>query len=295
METAKLLFEKLTLGYIEQEMIGKQFENSYLECKQKTRNEISETDLKDESNYAKALSGFANTSSGVLIFGLKANKENDVDFINDIVPITDVQKFESRLRELESRVVERPINGVEYRSILTSEGEGIVAVYIPQSDWLPHRSTKDSKFYIRAGGTFQSIDLNLVEDLFFRRRLRPKLELSVNVREKDNITVSVINNGQGCAKNLYIVIKYPTTIRLSGFEIDGNTRLTSFVHINEYRGERGRFLSFRNGTNLVIHPDSEMPLLSLQRGSNTKSSHTIQYYIYAEDMPMFMGELNFDV
>jgi hypothetical protein len=293
LEAAKILFDKLTLEYIREEMIGKQFENSYLECKQKSRSERSETDQSDESNYAKALSGFANTSGGILIFGLKADKENDVDSINAITPITNVNKFESRLRELESRIVERPINGVEYRSILTSGEEGILAVYIPQSVWLPHRSTKDSKFYIRAGGTFQSIDLNLVEDLFFRRRFRPKLELSIHVRDRNNIIISIVNSGQACAKNPYIIIKLPPTVGVSGYELDGNTHLTSFVRLNQYRGENGHFLSFAKGMNMVIHPDSEIPLLCLQTGSSTTAPHCIQYFIYAEDIPVFNGESQF--
>jgi hypothetical protein len=293
MKAATILFDKLTLEYIENEMIGKEFESSYLECKEKSRPDRSETDLQDVSNYAKALSGFANTSGGILIFGLKANKDNDVDIINDIVPITNIQKFESRLRELESRIVERPIAGVEYRAIITSDRDGILAIYIPQSIWLPHRSIKDSKFYIRAGGTFQPIDLNLVEDLFFRRRFKPKLELSVHVRDSMNIIISITNRGEASARNPYIVLKLPRDIDTTHFEIDGNHRLTSFIRLNQYLGETGCFWSFVKGATMVIHPESEIPLLQLQHPTGQATRHSITYFIYSDDMPPCRGELQF--
>jgi len=293
MKESKILFSKLKLEYIRNEMIGKEFENSYLECKEKSHSDRSDTDAQDESNYAKALSGFSNTSGGVLIFGLKATKIDDVDLITDIKPITDIRRFESRLRELESRIVERPIADVEYLSIFTTAQDGIIAIHIPESPWLPHRSRKDYKFYIRAGGTFQSIDLNLIEDLFFRRRFKPKLELAIRARDAMNIILSVINSGEASAKNPYIVIKLPHSLRSSSCEIDGNTRLTSFVPMSQYRGNQGSFWAFMKGTETVIHPDSEVPLLQLLNNVGQAAQHNIEYHIYADHMPPLSGNIEF--
>ena len=294
MNASKILFDKLTLEYIQNEMIGKEFENDHLECKLKSRPERAETDKDDELNYAKTLSGFANASGGVLIFGVKAKKENDIDVITDIIPITDVRKFESRLRELESRIIERPIVGIEYHSIFSSGQDGLVAVYIPQSLWPPHRSLKDSKFYIRAGGSFHSLDLVLIEDLFFRRRFKPRLDLDIFVRDAGYILVSVKNDGEASAKNLYVVIKYTPGLVALTHELGGSKELSSFVYLREYKGDQGQFVATLRG-DLVVHPDSQVPIFQFRSSSKQEEQRRIDYYIHADDVLPFYGHREFMV
>lgn len=162
MNNGRILFDKISLDYINRQMVGQQFENNWLECKQKSHANKTGLDESDKSNFAKALSGFANTSGGVVIFGLDARKVDGVDIIQSIRPVKNLRSFESDLRECESRVVERIVLGVEYRIIETAENEGLLAVYIPESAHLPHRSLRDGGFYIRAGGVFSPLDLNLI-------------------------------------------------------------------------------------------------------------------------------------
>jgi hypothetical protein len=126
MSNATVLFKKLDLNYVRQELIDHEFENNGLECKEKSGADRGGLDEKDKSNFAKALSGFANTSSGVLIFGLAARKKDEIDQIIGIRPIKELRRFESALREHESRIVERLVPGVEYKAIETSPGEGMV-------------------------------------------------------------------------------------------------------------------------------------------------------------------------
>lgn len=290
MDSAKILFDKLFLEYVTDEMIGREFENTHIECKEKERADRGSTDKQDENYFAKALSGFANTSGGILFWGLKARKEDDVDLIQEVKPIAEIGKFESRLRELETRVVERVVAGVEYKVIKTEVGSGLVAVYIPQSPWLPHRSRKDNKFYLRAGGTFQPLDLNIVEDFFFRRSHRPKLELHYHTQDY-SIFLSLYNAGRATAKYPYVILELPRTLRDTGHEVDGNTPLSSFVRMSEYQGEKGRFYTFQAGSNFVIHPDASIPILQLIVDAKNQN-HPIKYQIYAENMEPLEGILN---
>lgn len=262
MDNAKILFNKITLDYIKAEMLGKQFENNWLECKRKERPENGSVDIGDKARFAKCLSGFANTGGGVVIFGLDARKENGVDAIIGLVPINDLRQFESSLRELESRIVERNIVGVEYASIETEPGKGLLVVYIPQSPSLPHRSLADHNFYIRAGGTFQPLDLPLIEDLF-QRRLRPKLSFVAKHLGDRQIWIYLRNTGEGTAKNPYLVFNLPEGLGLSLWELDGNTRQASCVLMSSFKDFNGHFVAFKDGAVMPIHPQAEVPIARL--------------------------------
>jgi len=284
MSNAAVLFEKLDLSYVQEELVDHEFENNWLECKEKSGADRGGLDEKDKSNLAKALSGFANTGGGVLIFGLAARKRDEIDEIIGIRPIKDLRRFESALREYESRLVERLVPGVEYKQIETSPGEGMAAIYVPESPHLPHRSLQDHKFYIRAGGTFSSIGVSLIEEMFSRRK-KPMLEFLV----KDNLTVVLANRGEASARHPYVVFRLPDLVGGTGYELDGNTRLTSWIHQYEYKSIKGRFLAFKGGGNLVIHPHAEVPLLELRGhqgppGSAPTTSIEFEYHVYAEDM-----------
>ncbi len=291
MDNARSLFEKLDLAYVQNEMIGKGFENNWLECKEKNRPEQGLFDAGDKANFAKALSGFANSAGGVLIFGLEARKDkDDIDQIIALKPIKELKKFESVLREHESRIVERIVAGVEYRRLPTGEDEGLLAVYVPESDRPPHRSQVDSKFYIRAGGVFSSMPVSIIEDLFARRQ-RPALELCIRDDSGHDFIVSLRNRGKNSAKHPYVVLGLTPDFSPTGYELNGNTRLESWVTVAEYKGIKGRFVAFQAGHSLVVHPDSEVALLKLRYASTERNlggrmttTWIFCYYIYAENM-----------
>lgn len=291
-DAAAKLFGKLTLRYIRRELLDKEFENNVLECKEKHDAACGTTASDDERNFAKALSGFANTAGGVLLFGVRARKRDDVDLIESIAPITGLKVFESRLRELESRVVERSVPGVKYRAIRTSRDAGLLAILIPESPWLPHRSRKDRHFYIRSGGAFTPLDLNLVEDLFFRRQ-RPKLEFFARRQSVDRVILGLRNVGESSAKSPFLVVGLPAGLSEAGSELDGKSRLTSFVRVQQYLGRPGRFITFVKGHDLVIHPGSEVPLVRLLLSGSRAQVRRLEYYIYAEGMAVQHGTLDY--
>lgn len=291
MDSAKILFDKLTLDYINAEMLGKQFENNILECKQKDRPENGNIEMGDKAKFAKCLSGFANTGGGVVVFGLDARKQDGIDEITAITPISELKKFESGLREIESRVVERNIQGVEYKRLETEPEKGLLAVYIPQSLTPPHRSLVDHHFYIRAGGTFQPLDLPLIEDLFHRRQ-QPKLSLIAKLADSLHIYVYLKNDGEVTAKDPYVVLKLPEGLSLTGYELDGNTRQFSCIALNSFNELSGHLLAFKNGSATPIHPKSEVPLFSLRivNGQSAGRTFKFNHYIYANDMKPVEGE-----
>lgn len=285
-ESAALsIFKKLSLEYVNEEMLLKEFESNYLECKEKQKAESSNLDQGDKANLAKALSGFANTAGGVLIFGLQAKKKDEVDEITAICPITDVKKFEARIRELESRVVERLVPNVEYKRIETGNGNGILAIHMPESNRLPHRSLMDHKFYMRAGGTFQPLDLNIIEDLFARRSA-PDLELDAKAISDTDIVIYIKSTGKASAKSPFLAFAMPDLFSLTGYELDGNTKLTSCRQVRGYKELEGRVVLYTAGAAEVVHPGSEIPFVKIRGSFRMQSGYAFQmeYFIYAEHM-----------
>ncbi|WP_437965344.1 ATP-binding protein [Sorangium sp. So ce260] len=296
MDNAESLFRKLDLAYVQQEMVGKEFENNWLECKEKQKPEQGALDQGDKSSFAKALSGFANTSGGVLIFGLEARKDKDeVDMIIGLKPIKELRKFESALREMESRIVERVVVGVEYLRITTKEDEGLLAVYVPPSEYTPHRNQMDSKFYLRAGGVFNSMPVSLIEDLF-ARRLRPELEFIIRRLSDEQLLVALKNSGRASAKTPYVVFALPDDFRPSGCDLSGNTPLNPWTVISNYKGTNGPYIAF-TGNNLIIHPESEVSLLRLEHprvertGYGRTVTWSLDYHVYAEHMRPVEGQV----
>lgn len=283
---ARLLFDKLDLAYINENMVGKEFENNWLECKEKSRSDHGGLDDTDKKYFAKALSGFANTAGGVLIFGLEARTKEEIDQIQSIKPIQQLKRFESALREYESRAVERHVLGVEYKPIKTAgEDEGILAILIPESPHLPHRSLKDKDFYLRAGGVFSPLPLTLIEDLLFRR-VRPKLNIHFYAQERDlfNIVVILRNDGKVSARWPYITIRLPNAVEPPKYELDG-TVLHTWIVMEEFQGKVGAFLVFRNGANLIVHPGTEVPLLEFSIVNvNNWRNHKFLTCVAAENM-----------
>jgi len=292
MDNAKLLFDKLSLKYIKEEMINKEFENNWLEGKEKQKPKISELSETDTKNFAKALSGFANTSGGVLIFGLKAKKKDDVDEIQEIKPIEKLKKFESRLRELESRKVERLVKGVDYKKIETSKDKGIIAVYIPESDTPPHRSLFDYKFYLRAGGTFNSIDIKIIEDLF-HESIKPILEFTLTRVTNDELRVVLKNIGKGIAKYPSFVVTIPPEVSIDYYGLDGN-RPNDIIHQRYYRDRRGKFAKYSGGIDKVVYANGgELPIGDFKIANYVAAKgKTIEfeYFLDAENMQTSEGK-----
>lgn len=68
------LFNNLDENMLNQYIKNNQEENLYLEFKEGSNVKLTHPD--DKKNFAKALSGFANSSGGLIVWGIKATKNN---------------------------------------------------------------------------------------------------------------------------------------------------------------------------------------------------------------------------
>jgi hypothetical protein len=89
----------------------------------------------DKKNLAKALSGFANSSGGVLLWGVKGNT------VPTLTPIAQIQTFMGKLLELGGLATEPSVLGIDGTWIPSKHDStaGFGAIFVPESSLLPHR------------------------------------------------------------------------------------------------------------------------------------------------------------
>lgn len=203
------------------------------------------------------LSGFSNSSGGVVIWGVDSRKnERGVDCASGVRLIHDLPLFLARLNELTGSSVSPIVDGVLHRSLTNPENEniGFAATYVPESDSGPHMAKLgEDRYYKRSGDSFYRLEHFDLEDMFGRRK-RPNLMLSHRVTQGQNETIvflGIRNVGRGTAVAPYLAFNIPEPFTLRAYGIDGNRNegLPRLHHA-------GMELSHRYGSNstFVIHP-----------------------------------------
>lgn len=255
----------------------------------------------DNKNFSKCLSGFANSLGGLIIWGIKANKNKDgVDAANDLKPIKELLKFENHLKRIEGKSVVPIIEGIDYRKIEESKDNGYLIVYIPQSDRAPHMAQyADKHYYKRSGDSFYICEHFDIMDML-NRKTTPKLEVEINFEKIERKFIKDIERyryeGIFCVKNIgqvslrYLVVylKVHNPFYISTCGIDGNcNRGMKMLPTKE------AFKKYEGGTELVIHPDTyhEVDKIVINEiGMDSEISDLIiEYKVIAEGMKMATG------
>ncbi|MFM7293737.1 MAG: helix-turn-helix domain-containing protein, partial [Burkholderiales bacterium] len=114
-----------------------QEENLHLDFKTLRDAHLSSGD--DRKNLACALSGFANSCGGLIVWGVDARKNADgVDCAMQLKPISQVSALVGRLNALTGEGVDPTVDGVRHRAIETELGAGFAITLVPESDAGPH-------------------------------------------------------------------------------------------------------------------------------------------------------------
>jgi len=183
----------------------------------------------DQKNLAKAVSGFANTSGGVLLWGME-------DRTLAPRPIQQAPEFVRKLLDLAPEAADPRVPGIDGTCIESDSGAGGVGfalIYIPESTLPPHRvalsqeGIKD-RYFIRTGSSFVVAAHAQLADMFGRRP-RPILSLNnrilfdgfVGGKPRVLVVLSIQNSGRGSAVSPFLAVKtepYP----ISPYGIDGN-------------------------------------------------------------------------
>jgi hypothetical protein len=143
------------------------FEEEWLDFKGRARDEGDEKKI-----WSKALSGYANMTDGVIVWGIDARKDpaTGIDAAGSLKLIPDAHALESRLRDWIRDATNPPVMGVEFKCYPGSKGEGFVVCFIPESAHKPHRAEWAQKqYYYRAVDDFLPAEPAMLRHLFYPR------------------------------------------------------------------------------------------------------------------------------
>jgi hypothetical protein len=286
-------FETLTLDDINHFISTNQEENLLLDFKLVNNADLSHSN--DKKNLAKALSGFANSSGGLIVWGVDARKNaQDVDCAVGTREIEPLSLLISRLNEFTGRAVNPIVEGVRHRPITVSADRGFAVTLVPESDSGHHMAKLgEDRYYKRSGDSFYRMEHFDLEDMFGRRK-KPKLRLVARVsRPRDEVVIGILNEGRGTAKAPYLSFSIPTPFTLSRYGIDGNGNegLPRLHHGgNDYSEPR-----YGANSNTVIHPNTIHDVTKIDfrgREENRPGGEImLEYEIAAEDMQITKSRL----
>ncbi|MHC4623588.1 MAG: AlbA family DNA-binding domain-containing protein [Planctomycetota bacterium] len=216
MERAEELFEKIKRdgnSAIKEFILTRKAEELFLDFKQSadsgTGRQLHSDDLK---NLRKAISGFANSQGGVIVWGVDCSKDFDgSDLAKAKCPITNVKRFVSWLNGAISGCTIPPHTGVQNHPLeIDANGNGFAVTYIPKSEHAPHQEIPSRKYYIRAGSSFTSTPHDVLAGMFGKRP-QPNIKADYIVhpikvdadRVRINIGFHICNDGPGIAESLF--------------------------------------------------------------------------------------------
>jgi hypothetical protein len=213
-----------------------QVEDLYLDFTRKDAPGTGALAANDKRGYAKALSGFANSDGGLLVWGVVAEKDTadpeSADAAKDLEPIQPLAVFLSELNSILYYSTKPPVSGVENIAVpeSTTTDSGYVVTYIPAGTNPPYRAENDNNnnYYKRAGSSFYPMEPYDIRDVVFRFRY-PKLDLHLaysRVKTENGVheyalEASVTNHGPTALRDYKVVIAMPLGIETKHYPRTG--------------------------------------------------------------------------
>jgi hypothetical protein len=178
-------------------------------------------------NLSKALSAFANSGGGRLIFGLKDPKTKTSKWQVDDGGIAVTNRYGDTREWLESIIptlVDYPLTEFNVYAVLPQDdwsqiqhGRALFVIDISDSPHAPHQA-QDNRYYIRAAGRSRPVGHRLVSDIMGRRR-HPKVELDFSIEtiriafiQKTHLAIHAHNVGRVFAQHVNCRVFLPSSL-----------------------------------------------------------------------------------
>lgn len=155
-------------------------EQEHLHLDFKTVNHGDFRSRDDRRSLAEAISGFANSDGGVVIWGIEARKTADsIDAASALKLIPNVAACRSRLEQLTGEAtLPRPV-GVRHRDISIESDAGVIVSIIPRDNRTVRMAKLgEDRYFKRSGDSFYRMEHYDILDAL-ARRAQPELEIRV--------------------------------------------------------------------------------------------------------------------
>ena len=205
-DPAESIFQQLRSWRSLQDLIDAgETEGLYLECKAPTSPTLNPG---MRQHLGEAISGFSNTSGGVVIWGISTTKHahSRLDVLTQIEPVGNVVSLAAN--------IDRAIPSLGYPTIRSvpsmvvrrqkSDTRGVVVTYVPPNAGDPVQNVLDKKFYLRTIDGFVEMPYDVLKRLFAGSSapdLRPELPAHLVTRTGDvwNIPIAFSNSSTAAA------------------------------------------------------------------------------------------------
>ena len=312
MSAARTIFDQfVTSGWasIIEAVTRRRVETLHLDFKRKQDPASPECSREDRKIFSEALSGFANAEGGVIVWGVDARRQEDIDCAVGIIPVVGPAALAVTLAQLTPEMVSPPVPGVEHVALEdpSTVGSGVVISFVPESDGTPHmaRGPGLHRYYRRTNDSFRVLEHYEIADLFGRRAhpvLAVRTEWSIEMQSRSGAEMTahakvrfvLENRGRGLAR-------YPA---LSIGALQGGTT-------SAYSGQFGGrlplpvvpapkpwWMRFAGGGDVVVYPDDEFEVAFVGTAiSNLQQEYPtlrIAYSAVAEGTAAIRGEALLD-
>ena len=173
-------------------------------------------DRGDRRTLAKALSAFANSMGGLLVWGVECRKNADgIDEVSGFKPVEQLAKFTSVMRDWTVEAVMPKLADVEVCAIDEGGDNGFLLIDVPRSERRPHRCEIGEKlYYRRAGASSRSMEHFEIEDAF-RRVSAPELQIEYRLEEGGGQIIGPVGNEVRALAVAAVLISLRNTSRIS--------------------------------------------------------------------------------
>jgi hypothetical protein len=202
---------------IDEFIIERQSEELFLDFKRSSDNGAgARLSDRDRDNLAKAISGFANSEGGVVVWGVDCRPNQDLgDVAAAKVRVQNPRRFKSWLENAASGLTLPPHPGVRHTVLEDVQGlPGFVATYIPRSHLAPHQCLRPPQYYMRAGSNFEPVPHGVLAGMFgrapqpviFHMWSAPPAELDEHGVARFRIGLLLTNRSPAVARDLYLSV-----------------------------------------------------------------------------------------
>lgn len=260
-------YARLTMADVRRFVADEQEENLHLDFKTILGSDLNSDDRR---NLAKALSGFANSEGGLVVWGVDARKNSQgVDCACRLAAVPNVAALCSRLNQLTSDMVSPLVDGVQHRIVAKeSYGSGYAVTLVPASDSGPHMAKgREDRYYKRSGDSFVRLEHFDIADMF-GRRAHPNLDMWVDFQRSGSVgpnemflaVFGIENSGRGVAQAPHMGVRVAPPYSISEYGTDGN----GTEGLPRFPSAEPEWVNFGGMADVVIHPRTVRPVFGIR-------------------------------